>query len=93
LLRSVDRKSGSGDIGELLVVSVVSRCFSSLSEGISVFSGVGVDGVISGLFSGKSDNLRVRTAKEALCLEGTCGFVRANLITLQLSSIATFTSL
>ncbi len=44
-------------------------------------------------FSGKSDNLRVRTAREALCLEGTSGVVRSYLITLQLSSIAAFTSL
>ena len=50
------------EIGEFSVVSVVSSCVSSLSEGISVFPGLGVAGAISGLFSGKSDDLRVRTA-------------------------------
>ena len=36
----------------------------------------------------------VRTAKKALCsLEEICGFVKAYLISLQLSSIAAFTSL
>ncbi len=73
--------------------SAVPSCILSLSKGLSGFPGLGVAGAISGLFSGKSDNLRVRTAKEALCLEGTSGFVRAYLITLQLSSIAAFTSL
>ncbi len=80
------------EIGEFSVVSVVSSCVLSLSEGVSVFPGLGVAGAISGLFSGKSDNLCVRTAKKALCLEGTSGFVRSYLITLQLSSIAAFTS-
>ena len=78
------------EIGE---VSVVSSYVVSLSEGISRFPGLGVAGAISGLFSGKSDDLRVRTARKALCLEDTSGFVRSYLITLQLSSIAAFTSL
>ena len=81
------------EIGEFSVVSAVSSCILSLSEGISGFPGLGVAGAASGLFSGKSDNLRVRTAKKALRLEGTCGFVGAYLITLKLSSIAAFTSL
>ena len=81
------------EVGEFSVVSAVSSCVSSLSEGISVFPGLGVAGAISGLFSGKSDDLRVRTARKALCLEGTCSFVEAYLIRLQLSSIAAFTSL
>ena len=87
------KRSGVAEIGEVSVISVVSSCISSLSKGISGFPGLGVAGAIPGLFSGKSDNLRVRTAKKALCLEGTCGVVRAYLITLQLSSIAAFTSL
>ena len=86
-------RAGVVEVGEFSVVSAVSSCVSSLSEGISVFPGLGVAGAISGLFSGKSDDLRVRTARKALCLEGTSGFVRLYLITLQLSSIAAFTSL
>jgi hypothetical protein len=81
------------EVGEFPVVSVVSSCVLSLSKGISVFPEVGVAGAIYGLFSGKSDDLRVRTARKALCLEGTFGFVRSDLIALQLSSIAAFTSL
>jgi hypothetical protein len=34
----------------------------------------------------------VRTAKKALCLGGSCGFVRAYLVTLQISSFAILTS-
>ncbi len=86
-------RAGVVEVGEFLVVSAASSCVSSLSEGISVFPGLGVAGAISGLFSGKSDNLRVRSARKALWLEGTFGFVRSYLITLQLSSIAAFTSL
>ena len=86
-------RAGVAEVGEFSVVSTVSSCVLSLSKGISGFPGLGVAGVTSGLFSGKSDDLRVRTAKKALCLEGTCGFVWAYLITLQLSSIAAFTSL
>ena len=69
-------------ICEFLVVSAVSSCILSPSEGISGFPGLRVAGAIPGIFSGKSDNLWVRTAKEALCLEGTCGFVRSYLISL-----------
>ncbi len=86
-------RAGVAKVGEFLVLSVVSGCVLSLSKGISVFPGLGVAGAISGLFSGKSDGLRVRTARKALCLEGSSGFVRSYLITLQLSSIAAFTSL
>jgi hypothetical protein len=68
-LRSVDKKVT--EIGEFAVVSAVSSCVLSLSKGISGFPGLGVAGVTSGLFSGKSDDLRVRTAKKALCLKGT----------------------
>ncbi len=56
------------EIGEFSVVSAVSSCVLSLSEGISGLPGLGVAGAIAGLFSGKSDNLRVnlrvRTAKK-----------------------------
>ncbi len=86
------KRAGVAEIGEFLVVSAVSSCVLSLSEGKSGFPGLEVAGAIPGLFSGKSDNLHVRTAKKALCLEGTCGFVRAYVITLQSSSIAAFTS-
>ncbi len=81
------------EVGEFSVVTAVLSCVLSLSEGISVFPGLGFAGAISGLLSGRSDDLRVRTARKALCLEGTSGFVRSHLITLQLSSIAAFTSL
>ncbi len=77
------KRAGVAEIGEFSVVSAVSSCVASLSEGISGFPGLGVAGAIPGLFSGKSDNLHVRTAKKALCLEGTCGFVKAYLISLQ----------
>ena len=69
------RRAGVAEVGEFSVVSAISSCVLSLSEGISVFSGLGVAGAIPGLFSGKSDNLRVRTARKALCLEGSFGFV------------------
>ncbi len=68
-------RAGVAEIGEFSVISAVSSCVSSLSEGTSGFPGLGVAGAIPGLFSGKNDSLRVRTAKKALCLEGTCGFV------------------
>ncbi len=71
------KRAGVAEIGEVSVVSVVSSCVLSLAEGISVFPGLGVAGAISGIFSGKSDNLRVRTARKALCLEGTSCFVRS----------------
>ncbi len=77
LLRSVDKRAKAAEIGELSVVCAVSSCVLSQSEGISEFPGLGVAGAISGLFSGKSDNLRVRTDEKALCWEGTCGFVWA----------------
>ena len=70
------------EICEFLVVSAVSSCILSPSEGISGFPGFRVAGAIPGIFSGKSNILWVRTAKEALCLEGTCGYVRSYLISL-----------
>ncbi len=87
------KRAGVAAIGEVSVITAVSSCVLSLSEGRSGFPGFGVAGAISRLFSGKSDNLHVRTAKKALCLEGTCCFVKAYLITLQLSCVAAFTSL
>ena len=71
------KRAVAAKIGEFSVVSAVSSCVLSLWEGISEFPGLGVAGAISGLFSGKSDNLRVRTDEKALCWEGTCGFVWA----------------
>ena len=65
------KRLGVAEIGEVSVVSAFSSCVSSLSEGISGFPGLGVAGAIPGYFSGKSDDLRVRTAKKALCLKGT----------------------
>jgi hypothetical protein len=62
MLRSVNKGAGVADIGELSVNSVNSSCILSLSEGISGFPGVRVSGAIARLFSGKSDNLHVRTA-------------------------------
>ena len=87
------KRAGVAEIGESSVVSAASCCVSSLSEGISEFPGLGVAGSILGLFSGRSEDLRVRTAKSALCLEGVCCFSKTYLITLQLSSSAAFTSL
>jgi hypothetical protein len=60
------KRAGVAEIGEFLVVSAVSSCVLSLSKGTSGFPGLGVAGAISGIFSGTSDNLRVRTAKKAL---------------------------
>lgn len=79
-------------MGEFSGISGVSCSVSSISVELSEFSGLGVAGSIPGLFSGRSDDLRVRTTS-ALCSRGHCCFSKSYLITLQLSSVATFTSL
>ncbi len=80
------------EIGEFSGISVVSCSVSSISVELSEFSGLGVAVSIPGLFSDRSDDLRVRTTS-ALCSRGHCCFSKSCLITLQLSSVATFTSL
>ena len=55
------------EMGEFSGISVVSCPVSSISVELSEVSGLGVAGSISGLFSGRSDDLRVRTTS-ALCL-------------------------
>ncbi len=79
-------------MGEFSGSADVSYSVSSISVELSKFSGLGVAGSIPGLFSGRSDDLRVRTTS-ALCSRGHCCFSKSYLITLQLSSVATFTSL
>ena len=79
-------------MGEFSGSADVSCSVSSISVELSEFSGLGVAGSIPGLFSGRSDDLRVRTTS-ALCSRGHYCFSKSYLITLQLSSVATFTSL
>jgi hypothetical protein len=62
------KRAEVSEIGEFSDVSVFSSSILSLSEGISGLLGLGVAGAASGLFSGKGNNLRKRTAKKALCL-------------------------
>lgn len=86
------KRAGVSEMGEFSGISVASGPVSSISVELSELSGLGVAGSISGLFSGRSDDLRVRTTS-ALCSRGHCCFSKSYLITLQLSSVATFTSL
>jgi hypothetical protein len=62
-------RAGEAKIGEFSGVSAVSWCVLLLLEGILEFPGLGVAGLIPGLFLGTGDVLHVRTAKKALCLK------------------------
>ncbi len=66
--------------------------FSSFPDAVSFGAcKTSLTGMIISSLRGVSPSMKVLWSFK--CLEGTCGFVRAYLITVQLSSIAAFTSL